>query len=321
MEEPRGTFRLTGPNIQQDEITVTREGLTVGRVPGSDVILIHTQISRRHLRIMWQGRQFWVEDLDSRNGTWLRDRRLQPHQAEPLNPGDTIRAGPYMFTFVGVQVDEPQPVPSRLPEESILQSVARVLRPPSNVPEISRIEEQAPPPSLPSLPQSGPPPADGYPVGVPRDRSTWLQYLPGIYGEHEFIGRYLLIFESLLAPIMWMRDNFTMCMDPQSAPEDWLYWIAGWFDLLIIPDLSVERLRAILDEAGWLFARRGTRAGMERLFELYFGVKPEIVESEDSPHFTMRLALGDDSLQTRTLVERLIESQKPAFAGYTLEIE
>lgn len=320
MEDPKGTFRLTGPDIERDEITVTRDGLTVGRVPDNDLVLLNTQISRRHMRIMWQGRQFWVEDLDSRNGTWLRDRRLQPHHAEPLNPGDTVRVGPYVFTYVGIQSEPPRP--SRLPEESMLQTPPRVFRAPSSIPEESQLEEDdegddEEPPLL----QSGPPPADGYPVGVPRDASTWLQYLPGIYGQHDFIGRYLLIFESLLAPVMWLRDNFTMYMDSDSAPDDWLYWIASWFDLLIMPDLPLERLRAILNEAGWLFARRGTRVGLARLLELYFGVEPQIVESDDRPHFTVRLALGDDRLQTRALVEQLIESQKPAFAGYTLELE
>jgi pSer/pThr/pTyr-binding forkhead associated (FHA) protein len=40
-----------------------------------------------------------------------------------------------------------------------------------------------------------------YPIGTPTDRSNWLQYLPSIYQNDEFIGRYLLVFESMMNPL------------------------------------------------------------------------------------------------------------------------
>ncbi len=307
MEEPQAIVRLAGPDIPQDEIMVSREGLTIGRVPGSDLILVHKKISRRHARIFWQGQQFWVEDLGSRNGTWLRERRLQPHQAEPLNPGDTVRVGPYTLTFVGVKGKE-EPLPSSLPEESVVPRVLR--RAPLSVPEESRMP--------------APLPEDGrYPVGLPRGRSSWVQYLPGIYHQQEFVGRYLLICESILAPIIWQLDNFDMYLAPDTAPDEWVRWMAEWFDLLTLPDLPIDRLRALMGEVGWLFLRRGTRAGLSRLLALYFGTAPEIVEDSDHPHFTVRLEVGlegEELERNRTIAHRLIESQKPAFSGYTLEM-
>jgi len=163
----------------------------------------------------------------------------------------------------------------------------------------------------------------GYLIGVPKppDKSTWMQYLPALYDEDDFLGRYLLIAESIFAPIVWMVDNFDMYLSPEVAPPEWLMWMASWFDLLLLPELPEARMRAIMDQVGWLFLRRGTRAGMERLLQLYFGVRPEIIESKDSCHFTVKLRLSESDVKlSQDVIERLIASQKPAFAAFTLEI-
>jgi phage tail-like protein len=236
----------------------------------------------------------------------------------PLAPGAVIRIGPYRLAF-----DRPlqtsAPPPPGLPEESFLGST-----PPPDLPEESRFGDEPAPASPPSEP--GELLAGAHPPGVPHDRSSWLQYLPAIYANDAFTGRGLLIFESMLAPVTWMLDSLDLYHSPGTAPAEWLRWIAGWFDLLVLPELPVERLRAIIREAGWLFARRGTRPGLARLLALYFGAEPEIIEDPERSHFTVRLQMsGRSSDQARAaarlLAEHLIEAQKPAFAGYTLEIQ
>jgi phage tail-like protein len=313
--EVKAILKLEGPDLDQDEVSLTREGLNIGRTTGNDLVLSHKKISRRHARILWQGQQFWVEDLESSNGTYIEDKRLNPHQPVPLAPGDVIRIGPYRLAF-----DRP-PLPSEpppgLPEESFLGPT-----PPPDLPEESRFgDELSSPPSEP-----GELPPDSHPPGVPRDRSSWLQYLPAIYANDPFAGRYLLIFESMLTPFTWMLDSLDLYLAPGTAPAEWLRWLAGWFDLLALPELPVERLRAIIREAGWLFARRGTRAGLARLLALYFDAEPEIIEDPERSHFTVRLQMPDRTsgqarAAARLLAEHLIEAQKPAFAGYTLEIQ
>jgi phage tail-like protein len=161
----------------------------------------------------------------------------------------------------------------------------------------------------------------GYLYGIPRDKSSWLQYLPALYAEDDFLGRYLLICESLFAPIVWMVDNFDLYLSPEVAPVEWLQWMASWFDLLLRPELPEARMRAIMDQIGWLFLRRGTRMGLERLLQLYFGVKPEIIEDSEPCKFTVRLKLSDSDVKlSQDVITRLIASQKPAFAAFTLEI-
>jgi phage tail-like protein len=168
-----------------------------------------------------------------------------------------------------------------------------------------------------------------YALELPTERSNWLQYLPAIFSEtmvdhnganhNDFLGRYLMIFETILNPITWIIDNLDLYLSPETAPDIWLEWLSTWFDILLVPELSSERKRDILRQIDWLYLRRGTRMGMQRLLQLYFGVPVEIVESPDQPcEFEVRmpldqseLALSDD--RKSELAQQLIDSQKPGF--------
>jgi pSer/pThr/pTyr-binding forkhead associated (FHA) protein len=56
-------------------------------------------VSRRHAIIAPRGEQWFVEDLDSMNGTWLNNRRLTPGAARPLGHGDRLRFGRVVMLF------------------------------------------------------------------------------------------------------------------------------------------------------------------------------------------------------------------------------
>lgn len=296
-------FRISGADDFLDELIVGPQGLTVGRSGDNDYALRHRELSRQHLRIIWRddGR-FLVEDLDSSNGSWINEKRLIPEVPVELNEGDVVRVGPYLFRLERLFGSTPT---TRAPETDYPVSdseraLARRVRMPIHVP------------------------------GIEADRSNWLQYLPAIYAENDsqdFMGRFLLIFESIWSPLIWQIDNFEMYLSADTAPGEWLRWMASWFDLLLIPELSLERQRTIVHQIGWLFLRRGTPTGLQRLLELYFGVGPEIIEDEPC-HFVVRLPLSQmadtaEALETELaeqVASQLIEAQKPAFASYHLEI-
>ena len=50
-------------------------------------------VSRRHARIFLQGTQYYIEDLNSTNYTFVNQQRLPPHQSRPLRNGDELRLG------------------------------------------------------------------------------------------------------------------------------------------------------------------------------------------------------------------------------------
>ncbi|MBI4552366.1 MAG: FHA domain-containing protein [Candidatus Latescibacteria bacterium] len=57
-------------------------------------------ISRKHAKITEQGGQYLIEDLNSTNYTFVNKQRLDPGQPQPLSPGDEIRLGRLVFTFM-----------------------------------------------------------------------------------------------------------------------------------------------------------------------------------------------------------------------------
>jgi len=80
--------------------------LTIGRSPDNDLFLDDVTVSRRHARVVRDGRGFMVEDLRSLNGTYVNRRRIERHR---LRDGDELRIGKYRLVFVqmpGVEQDE-----------------------------------------------------------------------------------------------------------------------------------------------------------------------------------------------------------------------
>jgi DNA-binding winged helix-turn-helix (wHTH) protein len=69
----------------------------VGREPGVTVWLDSPRVSRRHARILVDNARATILDLDSKNGTFLRDVRLTA--PAPLEAGDRIRIGPFTLIF------------------------------------------------------------------------------------------------------------------------------------------------------------------------------------------------------------------------------
>ena len=71
-----------------------RLGLSLGRHPELvDEVVADENVSRRHLRIAAAGDQFYVEDLNSRNGTFLNEQRLVPFKPARLKYGANVALG------------------------------------------------------------------------------------------------------------------------------------------------------------------------------------------------------------------------------------
>jgi pSer/pThr/pTyr-binding forkhead associated (FHA) protein len=63
-------------------------------------------VSRRHARIIRRGDEFYLEDLNSMNGTFLNRNRLSAHTPTPFQDGDEIRLGNLVMRVI---VEEDQP--------------------------------------------------------------------------------------------------------------------------------------------------------------------------------------------------------------------
>jgi hypothetical protein len=47
-------------------------------------------VSRRHAKVDFRGEAWWIEDLNSTNGTWVNGSRLDPGRPHLLKKGDTV---------------------------------------------------------------------------------------------------------------------------------------------------------------------------------------------------------------------------------------
>ncbi len=63
----------------------------LGRDPACDVIIDDAAVSARHARLSYHHGQWWLEDLESTNGTKLNNARLTT--ATVLTGGDVIKCG------------------------------------------------------------------------------------------------------------------------------------------------------------------------------------------------------------------------------------
>jgi len=64
---------------------------------GASVVLDSPTVSRRHARVIVEGTQATVEDLGSKNGTFVNNETVTAPQ--PLKDGDQIRVGSFLLTF------------------------------------------------------------------------------------------------------------------------------------------------------------------------------------------------------------------------------
>jgi DNA-binding winged helix-turn-helix (wHTH) protein len=79
------------------EIQLAEGENVLGRERGAVVWLDSSTVSRRHARITVTGDQAVIEDLDSRNGTWVRGRKVEA--PTPLADHDEVKLGSVVMVF------------------------------------------------------------------------------------------------------------------------------------------------------------------------------------------------------------------------------
>ena len=84
------------------EIELTKERTSIGRRPYNDVVIDNLAVSGEHAVLQVSGTDYFVEDLNSTNGSYLNGKALK---RERLNTGDIVEIGKYKIKFVG---DDPQ---------------------------------------------------------------------------------------------------------------------------------------------------------------------------------------------------------------------
>ncbi len=71
--------------------------IAIGRAPTNGIVIADGGVSRVHAKCTGMGDMMELEDLGSRNGTFINDRRL--HNRTPLRNGDIVRLGTVLLKF------------------------------------------------------------------------------------------------------------------------------------------------------------------------------------------------------------------------------
>src|SRR3989338_2273537 len=58
------------------EIPITKDLLAVGRKDDNDIVIDNPAVSGHHCKIRLEGDTFFVEDLNSTNGTFVNDKKI-----------------------------------------------------------------------------------------------------------------------------------------------------------------------------------------------------------------------------------------------------
>ena len=64
-----------------------------------DKIIREQSVSRVHLKVYNQGDDYYVEDQNSTNGTFINDEMLDPFQKYVINNGDTLTIADHEYIF------------------------------------------------------------------------------------------------------------------------------------------------------------------------------------------------------------------------------
>ena len=92
-----------------------RPSQVIGRLKSNEIPIADTRMSRENTRIFRQGRSWVLQDLDSKNGTFLNGSKIE---AQTLSDNDEIRVGETWFSFLA-------------DEDAVEQLSSSSIRPPS----------------------------------------------------------------------------------------------------------------------------------------------------------------------------------------------
>lgn len=98
-EETEHVYKLYTPE-DKSVASVEKPVVTIGKKKEEvDVVLQDSSVSRMHARITREGKEYYLEDLNSTNGTFKNGLRLQPYEKRKLESGDELKCGRVILTF------------------------------------------------------------------------------------------------------------------------------------------------------------------------------------------------------------------------------
>lgn len=98
------TLTLVMNNGHEERVSYSVQEVVIGRDPLCEYPVDDKTISARHSRLTYHHTQWWVEDMNSKNGTFLNQIPIK--EAVVVTNGDQLRCGQVMFdVLIGEEND------------------------------------------------------------------------------------------------------------------------------------------------------------------------------------------------------------------------
>lgn len=88
------------PRLSAGTLLQLKHITQLGTSPDNDIVLRDRFISGHHLRLQWDGGAWWLEDLQSKNGTFVNRQPIAPGRPQILSNGAVISLGDMVMELV-----------------------------------------------------------------------------------------------------------------------------------------------------------------------------------------------------------------------------
>ena len=109
------TWQLNALTEALGDLTLSvSDSLSVGRGSDNDVVLGSKQVSRNHAVLSLLNGELYVKDLESSNGTFINEQRIEGNKSQRLNANDTLGFASFDFQVnapVAATLDNEQAAP------------------------------------------------------------------------------------------------------------------------------------------------------------------------------------------------------------------
>lgn len=110
------TWQLNALTEALGDLTLSvSDSLSVGRGSDNDVVLGSKQVSRNHAVLSVLNGELYVKDLESSNGTFINEQRIEGNKSQRLNANDTLGFASFNFQViapVAATLDNEQAAPA-----------------------------------------------------------------------------------------------------------------------------------------------------------------------------------------------------------------
>ena len=119
------TWQLNALTEALGDLTLSvSDSLSVGRGSDNDVVLGSKQVSRNHAVLSVLNGELYVKDLESSNGTFINEQRIEGNKSQRLNANDTLGFASFDFQVnapVAATLDNEQAAPA-VSDEPVLSA-------------------------------------------------------------------------------------------------------------------------------------------------------------------------------------------------------